>query len=263
MDPKGIDELLNGTPDDFEAAAPEPVAEAPVEQPRDEQGRFAPKGETEPAPEPVEGASPAPVEAATPPLEHPALLGERRRRQEAERRAQELEQALARYQAPQPQAQPQQPQGIPDMFEDPEGYTAWLVQQATERAASTAEQRFRAQLIDASEQIARSKYADYDEKLGKFMELTQANPLIAQQMASAPDPAGFAYDYARKAIEVERYGTVDVEALKAKLREEIMAEETAKLPRPPVPTTLATERNVGARTVPWGGPRSIADILAS
>lgn len=260
MDLKGIDELLNGTPDIEDAApASEPVADPqPVEQPRDEQGRFAPKGETEPDPEPVDpGASPAPVEAATPPLEHPALLGERRRRQEAERRAQELEAALARYQ-PQPQAQPQ-PQGIPDQFEDPEGYNAWVINQA----AAVAEQRMQQRLIDASEQIARSKYADFDDKLGKFAELAQANPLLVQQMAMAPDPAGFAYDFARKAMAVEQYGTVDVEALKAKLREEIMAEETAKLPRPPVPTTLATERNVGARTPTWGGPRSIADILST
>ena len=59
----------------------------------------------------------------------------------------------------------------------------------------------------------------------------------------------------------QQMGALDVDALKAKLREEIMAEEVAKLPN--LPTTLATLRNVGSRAGPeWTGPRSMSDILS-
>ena len=104
-----------GSEQPAEAVQPEVVVEAtpePVE--RDEKGRFAPKGE--------EGVSPTPVEEA-PPLEHPALLGERRRRQEAEARIAELE---ARVNTPQ---QAPQPVEIPDPIVDPEGFNQVLQQQ--------------------------------------------------------------------------------------------------------------------------------------
>lgn len=258
--------ILNDATPEPEAVAAEPVADTPqpeaevAAQPRNPDGTFAPKGETAPIEEP--GASPAPQINAEPPLEHPALIGERRRRQEAERERDELRQALARHQ-PQQQPQAHEPAGPPDRWEDPEGYDAWLIEQATAKAVTLAEQRMTASRLDASEAIARQKFEDFDEKLAKFSEIASVNPRIAQQMMAAPDPAAFAYDFAKRAIEVERYGTVDVEALRAKLREEIMAEETAKLPRPTVPTSLASERNVGTRSGPaWAGPKSLSDILS-
>src|SRR4051812_6942305 len=88
-----------------EAQAPEAVAEEPKGPVRDDKGRFAPKGETE-------GASPAPEEA---PLDHAALIGERRRRQESEARIAALEAQIAQL-----SQQPAQP--APDMFEDPQGW---------------------------------------------------------------------------------------------------------------------------------------------
>lgn len=258
-----LDTIFNDT-NEQPAAEAAPVVETPQEQPeaearpRNPDGTFASKGETASLEEP--GASPAPEIITEPTLEHPALIGERRRRQEAERERDELRQALAKN-PPQQQTQPQA-EGPPDRWEDPEGYDEWLINQATERAASTAEQRFQQRLLDSSEQIARSKYADFDDKLGKFQELAGMNPRLVQQMLTAPDPAQFAYDYATKATQVEQYGTVDLDALRAKLREEIMAEETAKLPRPTIPNSLANERNVGTRSGPaWAGPKSLADIL--
>src|SRR5436853_4856515 len=104
-----LDEILNGT----EAPAPEaPAVETPAveaapeaspERPRDEHGRFLPKGDEQQPVEAAPGASPAPTNE--PPLEHPALIGERKRRQAAEQEREQLRQQLAALQQP-PQPPP-------------------------------------------------------------------------------------------------------------------------------------------------------------
>ncbi len=116
-----LDAFLNG---DTTAEQPVEQVEAP-EQPRDDAGRFAPKGEPE---QPEAGASPVPEQLKEPELDHKALLGERRRRQDAEARLAELERQLS---APQTTVQPQT---VPDMFEDPAGYTQWLKDEAKREA---------------------------------------------------------------------------------------------------------------------------------
>ena len=85
----------------------EQVEETPSGPVRDEKGRFAPKGETE------EAASPAAVEA---PLDHAALIGERRRRQEAEAELERLRQQIV-----QPQQVPQQQPGAIPQPQAPAG----------------------------------------------------------------------------------------------------------------------------------------------
>lgn len=158
-------------------AAPEPVEVVPeaepeaVEVPRDDKGRFAPKGEQE-------GASPAPVEE--PQLEHPALLGERRRRQEAEARIAEYEAKLAAVQ--------QAPAPVPDPIDDPAGYDNYF-QQRLETA------RYQDRLY-FSHQVASVKHGE--EAVNQAVEWGKArcdaDPYFNQKVRSAIDPIGVVVD---------------------------------------------------------------------
>jgi hypothetical protein len=259
-----LDDILNGDtapePQVETPAGPEPAAPAAEAQPRDEHGRFAPKGENEPpatgqAAEP--GASPAPKDE--PPLEHPALIGERRRRQEAERQLQELQQQLAAAQQP--------PQPAPSIWEDEEGalrhFGSQVVDVATQQATFNAR-------LDMSEMLVRQQNSDFEEIKGRFLEMMRENPVLQQQALSDAHPWNFAYQYVKKADRVKELGAVDVADLEAKLREKIKAELQAEAvqavasPAPVVPPTLSTERNVGSRTGPaWSGPTPLADVLNS
>lgn len=263
MTEDNLDDFLNGS-NEAEAVeaveTPEPAAESP---PRDEHGRFAPKGEQPPAVEP--SASPAPERAAEPPLEHPALLGERRRRQEAEARLTALEARIAQPQAPQPPAQQAQ---APDPWEDPHGYAEWVASQAVERAVGQVQgigQQFAgATRFDVSEMIARSKFDDYDDKLSVFTDLVQANPALAARLNQEADPAGFAYRYAKNHQEVQQLGSLDLSAIEASIRAKVEAEYAARAPSPAptIPTTLADSQSARTSAGAPQSPPSLADILS-
>lgn len=260
MDNTSIDDILNDAnePELTDEPTAEQPVEQPVEQPRDDQGRFAAKGENEERREDVPGPSPVPSE---PQLDHAALLGERRRRQEAEARIAELEASFR-----QPQATAQQQQAIPDMFEEPDAYTAWVKEEAKREAiaevqAIAKQTTFEARL-EVSEMLAREKHADFEEKLSVFADLVQQNPALRGELMRAQNPAEYAYTTAKNYAEVKELGTLDMVALKEKLRAEILAEETAKLPRASAPTKLVNERNVGSRAGPsWSGPKPLSELL--
>jgi hypothetical protein len=215
------------------------VAEQPEETPsgpvRDEKGRFAPKGEKE------EAASPAAVEA---PLDHAALIGERRRRQEAEDRLRQMEEAIrSNQQAPQQQA-PQAPQNaIPDRWEDPEGYDQWLVQQATQAATQAANEQFQRQRIEASAIEEMQRIPDYQEKIAVFEQMASANPALMQEMARSPNPAEYAYNMAKTQVEISQYGGLDG-LINARVQEALKAHTPAA--QAPIPETLASEQSARA-----------------
>lgn len=263
MTETSIEGILNADEPAVEVETPTP--------PRDEAGRFAAKGE-EQALEPVEGASPAPEVAEQPVLDHPALLGERRRRQESDQRVAEsdqrvaiLERQIADLQSQQPVIQPVQPPEAPDPWEDPMGFADWTSKRSVEAAMQNLtpmiEQRFAQQRVQASFAQASTKYPDFQERWDAFAAMEETNPALTQVALQQPDPAEYAYRVAKNFEMAKQMGALDVDALKAKLREEIMAEEVAKLPN--LPTTLATLRSVGTRGGPeWSGPRSMSDILS-
>lgn len=223
------------------AETQEPEVEAPepekVERDdgRDEKGRFASKGEKE------DGASPASGEAE-PELDHKALLGERRRRQEAEAKYSELEQRLAQIeQAKQQQAEA--PQEIDDdlMFSDPARYRALMAEnirrEVLREAQGLTEQTALTTRMDTSEMLARSRYDDFDDALVKFREMASANPYLTQQLRGQADPAEWAY---RQVKEQELVGQVREAGSLDKLKEQLRAELAAERPsNPTIPETLA------------------------
>lgn len=235
-----------------EASAPEAVeAEAPSGPVRDEKGRFASKGET---PEPTpESASPAPQEPA---LDHAALIGERRRRQEAEDRLRVLEQQLQQPQAPQPA--PVVQQGPPDQFEDPEGYTNWLVAQASQAARAEAYHAFQYQRIQMSAEEAKAKLPDYAEKISVFEQMAQVNPQLMQELNRAPNPAEYAYNTAKTQLEISQYGGIDG-LIAARVQEAL---KTAPQPTlAPIPDTLADAQSSRGTTSGGIAVPSFEDIL--
>lgn len=255
------------TPQEPETQAAEEVtSEASTEEPkgpaRDEKGRFAPKGET---PETAQVESPATPE---PTLDHAALIGERRRRQEAEERLRALEQQVQQYQQPAQQVNPylgqtaQPQQTIPDRWEDPDGYDRYLIQQASQLAEERAMHAVQQQRIYESAVRARAKYEDYDAAHATFGDMAQTNPSLFQQMLVAPDPAEFAYQSAKREMEIRQYGSLDA-LIEARVQAALAQQATPAAPATaPIPETLAdAQSSRGSVAAPTATPKPLSSFL--
>lgn len=188
------------------AAKAEPVVETPQEpkgeqaatpaaQERDEAGKFKAKEEVKADPK---------VETKVEPKEQKpvgqlaALMAERAKRQELERR-------LAALEKGQPQAEK------PDIFTDPERAVAELVNQQT----GPIRERFFKQSINT----AAKSYEDFDAAAENFSAMMEANPSLIQQLRSEEDPGEFIYRVGSNTPEFR-------EAQAAKTREQLSAKDT-------------------------------------
>lgn len=258
MENEGLDDILNGVAEaePMPAVAEEVLAEAQAGQPRDEHGRFAPKGDTE-ALEPQEAAPPAAMDDEGPPIPRKALLDERSKRQALEAQLQQMQAQLQAYQHP-----PQQP---PSIFEDEQGWEQHFGQTVVQQAVQAATQNAR---LDMSEMMARQAHTDFEEKKAAFLDAMQNTPGLQQRALQDPHPWNFAYQYVVNQQRMNELSAVNVTELEAKLRAQIQAEYEAKgqaalsnLPAG-VPPSLSGQRNVGSRQGPtWAGPSPLSDIL--
>lgn len=243
----GLEDILNDEDAEIvteQVAEPQPETVEQPGQPRDENGRFASKGEEE-------GASPAPVEDK-PVLEHPALIAERRRRQEAEARIAAME---AQQNAP-PPAPPV------DIWEDTQGWQSQFRDQLLSEAEQRALARFEERNIARSASVARTKYQDYDDVVGVFGDLARTNPLLERQLRDAENPGEFAYTTAKTHLELQQHGG-DLSALVAA---RVQAELSKAAPKPTepqinIPDSLAGAQSARSTTVPAPGTLSLDDIL--
>jgi len=274
MDNSGLDDFLNDSnaaADDAGTVAAAPAsadadtsqADAAAEaagQARDDVGRFASKGdkETDAQAASADGASPAPGES--PPLEHPALLGERRRRQEAERQLAELQARFVAPEAPQLRT-PQPADGPPDRFEDPEGYDAWLVQTATQQARAEAVAAHQEERIMSSADAAREKYPDWTEKAAAFAQLARQNPALERTLRSHPNPAEYAYSTAKMHLELAQHGSLEG-LIAARVAEAVAKATPAPAPAADIqlPESLAGSQSARSSAAA-AGPPSLDDIL--
>jgi len=237
-----LDDILSDEP--FEQAEESTVeqVEEPA-QPRDETGKFAPKGETE-------SASPAPVEQRQPDLEHPALIAERRRRQEAEARLAAFEAAAI--------AEPP-----PSIFEDEQGWQNNFGNNVVSQAVQEATLNAR---VEMSEMLARQAHPDFEDMKNTFLSLMDQNPSLKQQCQADPHPWNKAYQIAKSHKMMQELGATDVATLEARLTEKIRAELTQQAQaQAPVsqqfPASLAgaqSGRSTGSAVQP---PPSLNDIL--
>lgn len=252
---ESINDILNGEQADA-LVVDEPEAETPAveavtdDRPRDEHGRFLPK-ETgvEQLEEPV-AVPPTPEASGLPPEVYAPLKAVRDENKELKARLAALE---AKPPAP--------PPPIPSVFEDEEGFTQGFGSQVVQQAVTTATQNAR---LDMSEMLARQAHeADFDEMKATFLELATAHPELAEQARNDPHPWAKAYTIAKNHVAMKELGATDVDSLKAKLREEIMAEMAATPRAQSLPPTISNEQNVGSRTGPaWAGPKSLSEMLS-
>lgn len=255
-----LDEFFSQSPVSADPEpAPEPVAveAAPTPEPKGEVSapparELPPRGEdgkwikAEPAP------APAPQEHQVP---LSALLAERERRQQAE-------QALEARKTPEPAV---------DVWENPAAYVDSRVEQARtkllEEIEPIAESRARKLFLDYTESEARSRHTDYDAARAAFAEEAQRNPILAQELRQAANPAEYIYRMGKHAAQL-REVAADPEAWERRKEQEIRArieaEMAAKAPnKARVPQSLNTESSKGAGIVgaSWAGPTPIEDIL--
>jgi hypothetical protein len=250
---KELDELLNGEEatdiaQPVEAETPPQPVEAEPAPARDEQGRFAPKGVDD-------GVPPAPADKL-PQDDFKALKDERTKRQNLERELAELRQAA--------EAQRNPPPPPPSIWEDEQG---WQQSFGSEVVSTAVQQATANAKLDMSEMLARQANPDFDEMKAEFLALAQQSPQLAQQALADPHPWDRAYKIAKTQRTMAELGTTDIDGLKAKLREEIMAEmgqqqAPYQAAAPAIPVSLSGERSVASRGGPvWTGPKSLDALL--
>lgn len=149
------------------AAEPETKPEPEVKEPvRDEAGRFA-------KPEAKEKPTPADIAA---------IIDERRKRQELEKRVQELT-------ANKPKA---------DFWDDPEKALAERVNEYVNP--------LRSENLNLQVEIARLKNPDFDEAMMAFLEASQKDELLRYQADNSPNPLQFIYREGKRIKELAPYG---------------------------------------------------------
>jgi hypothetical protein len=217
-----------------------PVAEAPAEAPaeptpepegetaeqkatreRDEKGRFKAKEQEQPVMVPLQA------------------LHETRDEVKA------LKQQLA---ALQPQQQPQAPQ-VPDIFENPEGYTQYLQSQI---AQTTLNDR-----LNLSEEMVRQSTGDETVNAAQEWgrQMLAANPMFAQTFYAQRNPYGFLVGEYKRHQTLSQLGNADPKEIEAFIAWKNTQQQPGATPNPePSP---APPRSIASATSA-GGMRTIA-----
>lgn len=194
------------------------------------------------------------------PWTYKAVKDERSKRQAAEQRAKELEEKLQQFNGEE-KKQPEKP----DWFNDPDA-AARQQEQAIER--KLFEQR-----AVIGQELMRDQHDDFDEMETKFFQMLEENPHLGDGMRSAANPAKYAYETAKKAMEAE--ALKDVDGYKAKLEadvrkeveEKVRAEYEAKLKKQKekedaiLPTLSGASSKGGLKSDDWSGPTPLEEIL--
>lgn len=179
------------------------------------------------------------------------------------RKRQELERQLAELRSGKPAAEPEKPKAF---WDDPEGALNKHKQEIRDVATNTR--------LQTAEMIARSKYSDFDEKVGVFAELVQQTPSLAGPWLAAPDPAEYAYKVGKTHLELRQAGSLDelrkkIEAdTEARVRSKMEAEykakedEAAKQRAALVPSLSGARGGTGNAGKPvFAGPTPLEEIL--
>lgn len=214
----------------------EPVVEeaAQVETPEEPPAEPEVEAPVEPA-----AAEPAPQ---TVPLA--VMMEERKRRQE-------LEAQIAELNAPKQDA-------LPDVFENPEGFTAQIEARLNQHAEN--------QKAVLSERFARNKHGN--EVVDAAFQAAQASGVL-DSFRGKDDAWGDLVSWHRSQVALNEIGG-DIDAYKAKIRAEIEAElnanqavEQAKQMAAKAAPSMANVTGTGgtAQAPVWNGPKSLDSIL--
>lgn len=241
---QSLDEVLSGAEPKAPAAAVEPPGDKPTEttlKPDDKPLDVTKPDDKAPPPD-AKKVEAEPKEDWT----KAAVLDERRKRQELERKLAELEGKKAPA-ADQPKR--------PDLFEDPEG--------ALNGVKTEIRMELFAARIEQSQELMRSLHTDYDELETEFYDLAKDNPILLKGIAEAKNPAKYAYDMAQKArqftaisdtdkyrAEIEAKHLADIEARVRREFEERYGKEQKKREATGEPSLAATTAKGSTSAVP-------------
>lgn len=253
-----LDDILSDNePEAAPVAEPqEPEAQAEG-QPRGPDGKFVAKeletGVEQPAPEPVA----APPAAELPKEEYTALRAVRDENKGLKQQLEALQQQFQQLQQPKtPQAPP------PSIWENEQEWQQHFGGQIVSQAVQAATYQSK---LATSEIMARQAHGDFNDVWQPMNTFLTEHPEVAQKAAADPHPWGYAYRAFKNAATMAEMGATDLDALKAKMREELMAElqqGQTPVPQAQVPPSLTGERNVGNRSGPaWAGPKSLDQLL--
>lgn len=250
-------ELVENETAELEAALSDaPVAEKPeAEQPeqeksqdRDENGRFKAKAEqpeaTQPEPAAEKPSDMVPVwrlnEVSQSKREAAA------RAEAAERRAQELER---RFQELEKAQQPKEPVQAPDMYQDPDAWREWVLQQAEAKAeakaASQAEALVKRLRIEDSLHNARETHGELFDKAWAALEAEMAagNRTNQMRVVQARNPGEElvkwykSNEFLREVGDPEQWRKQQEEAIRAKVLEELG--KSPDRPKTKIPPSLS------------------------
>lgn len=242
----------------------ETLAAPPAEQPVSPKADAPQQGDKSDASAPPAAA---PVEAQEPALiPREALLDERRKRQELERRVADFERHMEQ------QRQQPAPQQRPDWMTDPDTAAQYM---RAEIERNNFETR-----VHMSERMVADKHADYVEMRDVFAEAAVRNRALADELVKHPFPAEFAYQMGKRISLMNEIGS-DPVTYKDRLRSEYEAEFRARYGIPegsasppaqqrasasaPVPKSLAKAPSSSPARVPNGqfvaDHTSLEDIL--
>jgi len=231
-----------------------------------ETGMFVSKdapAEAKPA-EPEKPAATEPAKPAAQPQEmtdkerafQRAMLEERGKRQEIERRLAAIEAAKGPAAAT---------EAAKTFWDDPEGALAKHQEESRRESINTR--------LQMAEMFARKSHTDFDEKIEVFGQIIQQTPGLREQWLAASDPAEFAYNVGKNHLEFQQVGSIDAmrekiaKETEASVRAQIEAELKAKADalakeRAALPPSLSEARSTGSWNRPvWNGPTPIDDIL--
>lgn len=214
---------------------------------RDDQGRFAPKGE--------DSAPPAQDENADTGLKA-GISAERKKRQEAEARYDELRREIEALK----QAQPKEPEAPPpSIWEDEQGTFNHYGQQFTQQAVQAATMQSR---LQTSELLMMQSAEDFTDLKADIFRFVGENPAINAEVQNSPHPWQTAYKAFKGHETMRQLGTTDISELEARLREKIMAEmQQQKPPQQNIPQSLADAQSARGSGNPANNPLSLDDIL--
>jgi hypothetical protein len=191
-----------------------------------------------------------------------------RKLEEREKAWEKRFETLVQTLAPRQQQQPQQAE-VPDVFADPQGYTAHINQ--------TVEQRLAQQRLDLDLRLTAATHKeDFPKAWEAFMGSvgTGQNAALYHQVMNSSSPGEAIVDWFKREQLVREVGS-DPASFRERLRAEILAELQGQSPQaaPPtngqaamlpavMPSNLADARNAGVRHGPaWAGPPPLKDIF--
>lgn len=154
------------------------------------------------------------------------------------------------------QKEPEQP--APSIWEDDQAWQQHFGGQVVNQAAAVSAYQSK---LNTSEFYARKNIEGFDTEWEPLNKWLSENPTVGQQASADYDPWGYAWRAYSNQKTMQELGATDLDTLKAKMREELLAELQTGAP-PKAPQTLSNKRSVASRTGPaWGGPKSLDELL--